>query len=183
MLTFLTGGARSGKSTLAVDLASGTGSVAFIATAPRIEGDDDLAARIERHRSERPADWTTIEEPIHLAAAIRGAPADSTLIVDCLTVWLGNLIHRELSAEAAIAACDEALGAVRARTSDSIVISNEVGSGIVPADAPTRLYRDLLGAMNQRWAAAADRAWMVVAGHIVPLRPIDHAVDPAAGST
>lgn len=177
MLTFLTGGARSGKSTLAVRLASrGGGPVTYVATAPHIDGDVDLADRIEHHRAERPADWTTIEEPIHLAAAVRSAPGDRILIVDCLTVWLGNLVHRGLTADAALAASDEAIAAVRARVGDAIVVSNEVGLGIVPADAATRAYRDLLGNINQRWAAAADRAWLVVAGRGVPLGPIDDQI-------
>ncbi len=170
MLTFLIGGARSGKSTLALRLAADhAGPVTFVATAPRIHGDDDLAARIEHHRAERPGHWSTVEEELDLAGAIRRA-GPGLVVVDCLTVWVGNLVHHGARDEAVLGATDDASGAIAARDGDAIVISNEVGLGIVPGEAETRRYRDLLGRVNQRLAAAADQPLLVVAGMTVALQ-------------
>lgn len=169
MLTLLLGGARSGKSTLAEELARRSDApVTFVATCPRIPGDDDLDERIDRHRAVRPAHWTTVEEEVDLAAAIGGA-GDGFLVVDCLTLWVSNLVFRSWEPEAIEAASQAALAAVAARRGDTVVVSNEVGLGIVPADADTRAYRDLLGTVNRRWASAADRALLLVAGRALPL--------------
>ena len=101
MLTVLTGGARSGKSTLAVELAKRSQyDVVFVATCPRIDGDDELAARIRVHRAERPAAWTTIEEEHELAAEVATLSDSSTVVIDCLTLWVGNVLHRGDDAEA-----------------------------------------------------------------------------------
>lgn len=169
MLTVLLGGARSGKSTAALRLASrAAGPVCFIATSPRIEGDRDLDARIAAHRDERPAEWRTIEAEVALADALRDA-GDALTIVDCLTVWLGNLLHHGHTDDRILAASDAALRVATERTADTIVVTNEVGMGIVPADATTRHYRDLLGRINQHWVTAADRAYLLVAGRALPL--------------
>lgn len=170
MLIVVTGGARSGKSRLVVERAeAGGGPVVFIATCPRIEGDADLAARIDAHRAERPAAWTTIEVEHDLADAIAGVGDETTVIVDCLTLWVGNLLHRG-DAEAAIdRAGGAALEAVAGRRAPTWVVTNEVGLGIVPADELSRRYRDVLGRVNQRWVAAADRALFLVAGRAIPL--------------
>lgn len=170
MITFILGGARAGKSTLALERAEQLGvGVTFLATAPRIDGDDDLAERIDRHRAERPTSWRTIEEQVDLAAALTTVDTPA-VIVDCLTVWVGNLMFHGLDADA-LDRSDAAIDAIAASGLQAIVVSNEVGLGIVPADVDARRYRDVLGRVNQRWAAAADDALLLVAGLVVPLTP------------
>lgn len=167
MLTLLLGGARSGKSTLAVDLGRHSGlPVVFVATAEPI--DADMATRIARHRDERPPGWATVEAPIELAAAVAGVPQGTFVVVDCLTVWLANLTAHGLTAGQRETAIDGLVDTLR-RTGDTVVVSNEVGLGIVPADADTRAYRDDLGRLNQRVAAVADRCLLMVAGRAVTL--------------
>lgn len=169
MFTLILGGARSGKSALAQRLGQrARTAVTVVATCPRIAGDDDLANRIERHRADRPRDWSTIEEELDLAGAIESA-GNGFLIIDCLTLWVANLQFHGHGTDAADAASRRALDAIRARTGDTVAVSNEVGLGIVPADATSRQYRDLLGRVNQAWAAAADRALLLVAGRALPL--------------
>lgn len=169
MLTVICGGARSGKSSLAEEVARRVGQpVTVIATCPRIDGDDDLDRRIESHRSERPDHWTTVEEQIELARAVELAAA-GTLIIDCVTLWVNNLLHVGFDDTAVDRASDRALTAVLARSGTTAVVTNEVGLGIVPADGVTRRYRDLLGRINRHWVAAADRPVFLVAGRAVPL--------------
>ena len=169
MLTFLVGGARSGKSALALELATDhAGTVTFIATSPRIEGDADLDDRIDAHRAERPASWTTIEEPHDLAAALAVA-ADSFVIVDCVTLWVSNLLWRGDEEHVITAAAREAAAAVAVRAAPTVVISNEVGLGVHPETDVGRQFRDVLGRVNQIWAAAADRSLLLVAGRALPL--------------
>ena len=157
MLTLLVGGARSGKSSLAVRMA--TGEVVFVATAE--PGDAEMAARIEAHRAERPGSWVTVEAPVDLTGALRDAPPDACVIVDCLTLWVANTMDETLAREAA--------GIAAARPGDTIVVTNEVGMGIVPANELARTYRDLLGRVNAIWADAADRVLLVVAGRTLEL--------------
>lgn len=169
MFTLILGGARSGKSALAERLGRrARTAVTFVATCPRIAGDDDLANRIERHRADRPTDWTTIEEELDLAGAIDSA-GNGFLVIDCLTLWVANLQFHGHDTDAVDAASRRALEAIRRRTGDTVVVSNEVGLGIVPADATSREYRDLLGRVNREWAAVADRALLLVAGRALPL--------------
>lgn len=166
MLTVLVGGARSGKSGLAVDLAGRSGCpVVFVATAT--PGDEEMADRIARHRAERPEDWTTVEEPLDLVTAFDRADDDACVVVDCLSLWTMNAIDR--SDDEVLALVGEQVARARRRTGPTIVVGNEVGSGIVPGDPATRRYRDLLGRVNAAWARAADRAFLVVAGRVVPL--------------
>ena len=169
MLTVLLGGARSGKSALAEELGRRVGGdVTYLATCPRIAGDDDLANRIEQHRGDRPSSWITIEEETDLAGAVESAD-DGFLIVDCLTLWVNNLqFHGHDPADIAEAS-RRAIGAVRRHAGGTVVVSNEVGLGIVPADTTTREYRDVLGRVNREWVAAADRALLLVAGRALPL--------------
>jgi adenosylcobinamide kinase / adenosylcobinamide-phosphate guanylyltransferase len=163
-LVVLLGGARSGKSTLAVELASREGApVTFLATGEA--GDDEMAARIVEHRASRPPGWTTVEEPVELRAAIEAVPAGDTLVVDCLSLWVANVLERggvedEARACAAVAAARSAL---------TIAVSNEVGLGVVPATPLGRAYRDVLGRVNATWVAASDRAALVVAGRALRL--------------
>ena len=171
-LTFLVGGARSGKSTLAVQLGEHQGGpVHFIATAEPF--DDDLRERVERHRAERPPSWTTAEVPIDLAIAIADAPPGAFVIVDCLTVWLANLHVHVSDAQRRAQYGHDMVAALRERAADSspvVVVSNEVGMGIHPDTPMGRDYRDELGRLNQLVAAAADTTLLMVAGRALLLR-------------
>lgn len=152
-LVVYVGGARSGKSTLAVERAQAEGApVTFIATGEA--GDEEMAERIARHQAERPADWTTVEEPVELRRAIAVVPADHTVIVDCLSLWIAN------GGDGAVPAPRDGL---------TIAVTNEVGLGIVPVNALARAYRDDLGRANAQWVAAADEAYFVVAGRALRL--------------
>ena len=169
MLTVLLGGARSGKSALAVEIATRSAQpVTYIATSPMIAGDDDLSQRIARHRAERPATWVTIEEELDLAAGI-GRVGTPVVIVDCLPVWSGSMLHHGRDEQAMLDASDAAMSAIAERDLSAIVVTNEVGLGIVPVNDLARTYRDALGRVNQRWVAAADRALLMVAGRALPL--------------
>jgi adenosylcobinamide kinase/adenosylcobinamide-phosphate guanylyltransferase len=169
MLTVVLGGARSGKSALALHLATRDGNgVTYLATSPTIPGDDDLAVRIARHRAERPATWTTVEEQLDIAAALVGVETP-VVIIDCLTVWAGNMFHHGHPEQSILDASDAALAVLAARDLIAIAVSNEVGLGIVPANELARAYRDVLGRVNQRWVAAADHALFMVAGRALPL--------------
>ena len=172
-LTFVTGGARSGKSAHAERLAIASGlPVKYVATA-RI-GDDEFAARVAHHRARRPAHWQLVEAPLDLAGALDAAAASGRcVLIDCLTLWLANLLcppegaapthDWQTHVEAFAAACGRARGTV-------IVVSNEIGFGVVPLGATTRQYVDELGRLNQRVAALADRATLIVAGLPVVLK-------------
>ena len=182
-LVLILGGARSGKSAFAERLARKSGhSVAFIATATA--GDDEMRERIARHRAARPASWHTIEEPLDLAGALQQADrmAD-VLLLDCITLWLNNLYAQTIGQYAheneaeqynALARLDETalqeieklLAAVQSLNSGKtlLIVTNEVGLGIVPAYPLGRLYRDTLGYVNQHLAQAADRVYLMVAG-------------------
>jgi adenosylcobinamide kinase / adenosylcobinamide-phosphate guanylyltransferase len=168
-LTFLLGGARSGKSTLATELASSSGGrVTVIATGEA--HDEEMAARIAAHRAERPAEWGTVEEPLELEAALAAVPAESAVIVDCLSLWVANLIERGDDDGEVEAFSARVADAARKRTPPTIVVSNEVGLGIVPASPLGRRYRDVLGRVNAQWAAVADEAALVVAGRKLRLQ-------------
>ena len=172
-LTFLVGGARSGKSALAVQIGRRhDGPVQFIATAEAF--DDDMRARIAAHQDERPH-WPTIEAPLALAAAIQTAPDDALVIVDCITVWVGNLFMHHPSPSDRQQSYDHACAALSARVGPTLVVSNEVGLGLHPETPIGRDYRDELGRLNQQLAALADRSLLLVAGRAVPLSdPWEH---------
>jgi adenosylcobinamide kinase / adenosylcobinamide-phosphate guanylyltransferase len=165
-LTFLTGGIRSGKTSLAVRWSRATtGPVTYIATAEA--GDQEMTTRIDRHRRERPEAWLTREVPIEIADALEGI-GEGSVILDCLTLWVSNVMHAGFSDEDVLAASERTIKVAGASRADIYVITNEVGSGIVPDNALARWYEDLLGRVNIMWAAAADAAFLVVAGK--PLR-------------
>ena len=167
-MTLLLGGARSGKSALAERLAARwDGPVTVVVTAQA--RDAEMAERIRRHRAQRPAGWQTIEEPLDLEAALAKAPAEAQVLLDCLTLWVSNLLERGLTDEQVGQLARSAAAAAAARAAPTVVVSNEVGSGIVPADPLSRRYRDLLGQVNAVWAAAAGQALLLVAGRAVPL--------------
>ncbi len=158
------GGVRSGKSRYAQELGTRGQRVAFLATAEA--GDDEMRERITRHRADRPASWTTIEAPIALEdALLKCGSGFDTVVVDCLTVWTANLMEHEASnSERVLAHADRLAELLRGFSGCVILVSNEVGSGIVPDNEMSRTYRDLLGGMNQRIAAAADEVILMVAG-------------------
>lgn len=171
-LTVLLGGARSGKSSLAVDIARRESSpVVFLATAEA--RDEEMAARIVEHRSSRPPEWKTVEEPLDVGGVLDDLPAEACVVLDCLTLWVANLLAAGSDAEAVSRA---AVRVAAQRPGQTIVVTNEVGSGIVPADPDTRRFRDTLGAVNATWVAAADRALFVVAGRALPLVQPDDAL-------
>jgi adenosylcobinamide kinase / adenosylcobinamide-phosphate guanylyltransferase len=159
-LTLVLGGARSGKSRYAESLTMGFPPPwVYVATAEPL--DDEMAARIAEHRARRAADWRTIEAPRDLAGAVAGAPAGSAVLVDCLTLWLSNLMLANAEIEAESDRLDDAL--VQAR-GPIVLVSNEVGLGIVPDNALARRFRDAQGRLNQRVAGRADRVVLMVAG-------------------
>lgn len=167
-LTLLLGGARSGKSTLALRRASGSGApVVFLATGEA--GDAEMAARIARHRAERPAQWTTVEEPVELARALAACPAQSCVVVDCLSLWVANVMGHDVDDREIERLAGEAAGLAAARRAPTIAVSNEVGMGIVPEHPLGRRYRDVLGRVNALWAVAAHDALLVVAGRALRL--------------
>jgi adenosylcobinamide kinase / adenosylcobinamide-phosphate guanylyltransferase len=166
--TVLLGGARSGKSDAAVTMAMAWGGpVTFVATA--VAFDDDMAARIERHKQERPTDWALIEEPINLSGALRAAAPGDLVVIDCLTVWVGTLMHHGADEPAIHERAAAVVAAIASRPGPTIVISNEVGLGLHPETPLGRQYRDVLGRVNQRVVAGADRAFLLVAGRAIPL--------------
>jgi adenosyl cobinamide kinase/adenosyl cobinamide phosphate guanylyltransferase len=179
-LTVLLGGARSGKSALAVRAAGAwTGPVAVVVTAEA--RDAEMAARIERHRAERPDGWRTVEAPRELEAALREVAADALVVVDCLTLWVSNLVEAGLDDAEVARRAREAAALAAARAAPTLAISNEVGSGVVPGNALARRYRDLLGQVNAAWAAAAEQALLLVAGRALPLQDPLAALGAATG--
>ncbi|MDA3038160.1 MAG: bifunctional adenosylcobinamide kinase/adenosylcobinamide-phosphate guanylyltransferase [Actinomycetota bacterium] len=180
-MTLLVGGARSGKSTigqrLAAAAAGGQQVVVVVTADPSFadEGsaDPEMVDRIRAHRADRPTAWATVEAPIDLARAL--TDAGPTVLVDCVTVWLSNLMLGGADDIELAGAVDVVATACAARAGATIVITNDVGSGIVPMEALSRRFRDAHGRMNQRLAAVADRSFLVVAGRLLELRdPIDH---------
>jgi adenosyl cobinamide kinase/adenosyl cobinamide phosphate guanylyltransferase len=165
----LLGGARSGKSALATRLAlESTLPVTVIATATA--GDEEMAGRIRAHRDARPSAWKTIEEPIDLLGAIRSCAAGEFLVVDCLTLWVTNLLLAGHVPAEFGPLCDPIVRELGGRR--GVVVTNEVGMGIVPANELARQFRDVLGFVNTRFAEGAERAVLMVAGRAVELEPI-----------
>jgi adenosyl cobinamide kinase/adenosyl cobinamide phosphate guanylyltransferase len=176
---------RSGKSRLAVRLAAEFESVTYVATAEA--GDAEMSQRISAHQAERPPGWQTIEEPLGLAHAV-GRATDGGLIVDCLTLWTSNRLFPadwpDDGASDAVAALmasrrqdvlDEAAAiveALRGRTGTALVVTNEVGSGIIPPDLRLRAWEDTLGAVNSLVAVAAERLYLCVAGQAIDLKAL-----------
>jgi adenosylcobinamide kinase/adenosylcobinamide-phosphate guanylyltransferase len=190
-LSLLIGGARAGKSALAERLARASGRpVVFVATME--PGDDEVRARIAAHRASRPAHWRTVEAPIEVMAAIREhARAGDFVVMDCVTLWVSNLLLRELSdggevdaARAAgainvcIAAATDLLDELAGFDGEAAIVTNEAGMGVVPAYVLGRVFRDALGRVNALIAARADRVYYLVAGLALELksagaRPLD----------
>lgn len=185
-LVLILGGARAGKSELAQKLAVELGdTVLFVATAE--SKDRDMARRIAAHRRRRPQSWELIEEPLDVAGALaRRRTHTDVVLLDCLTLWVSNVLLRDGdAAEASACSAAERLLEVYERGASSwIVVSNEVGLGVVPATRLGRVYRDTLGRVNQIFARRADHVYMVVAGLALDLRALGaRHVSEAAGGT
>ena len=163
-VTLVLGGARSGKSRYAEKIAAGASAVTYIATARA--GDEEMAEKIARHRKERPAAWRTVEEQMELGRAVlENARSSDLVVVDCLTMFAANLLeYAEGDAEATEKRVAELLNALDAAACPVVLVSNEVGCGVVPPYPLGRAFRDLLGEINQRVAACADHVLMMVAG-------------------
>jgi adenosylcobinamide kinase/adenosylcobinamide-phosphate guanylyltransferase len=173
----LTGGARSGKSRLAQELAAKAGGqVLFVATATA--GDDDMRKRIEEHRKTRPNDWKTLEVTTHLGSQIaKNSVGFKTIIIDCITLLINNIFEQcgpnakaEAVEKAVIAEIDELIACMKKSRAKFIIVTNEVGLGIVPGDPVSRLYRDLLGKANQMLAFSVDEVYLLVAGIEIPVK-------------
>ena len=181
MLTLILGGARSGKSRYAQSLCGRSAQVVYIATAraDEVDSDHEMRERVARHREDRPSSWRTVEEPLDLPRAVREAPAEAVLLIDCVTLWISNLMweYREQAMaaqeELIIAQVDDLILASRRRlegAGEIIIVSNEVGGGLTPEHWVGRAFRDLQGFANQRLAQAADKVVFIVAGLPMPLK-------------
>lgn len=171
-LTLILGGARSGKSTWAQQLADTYQTdVLFVATAePR---DDEMSERIAKHQAERPPHWHTLEEPRTVAHALMNTQPAPVVVLDCVTLWVTNLLLTEgMTWEHAAAELEALLVWYRDHPGALIVVSNEVGLGVVPDNTLTRTYREWLGWFNQRLAAEADQVYCMVAGLAVELKAL-----------
>jgi adenosylcobinamide kinase/adenosylcobinamide-phosphate guanylyltransferase len=167
-ITLVTGGGRSGKSSHALALAAPYEKKVFIATA--MPFDDEMADRIRRHKEERDPSYTTIEEPFDLAGAVSGLEnADAGVaVIDCLSVWLGNCMHHQESIVDVIV--EAFLDSLESAPCDLIIVTNEVGMGIIPDNQLARTYRDLLGSLNQQIARRAEQVVLLVAGIPVKIK-------------
>src|ERR1700678_2435143 len=167
-IALVTGGARSGKSMQALKLALPYQRKFFVATGQAL--DDEMTARIEFHRTTRPPDFQTVEEPVQVVAALEKLGKSADLVVlDCLTLWISNLMQRhERDDTPVLAEADKLAAALKQAPFASIVVTDEVGSGIVPTDhAESRRFRDLLRWTNQKVGAVADHVLLMVAGYPV----------------
>ncbi len=172
-IILITGGARSGKSRYALELASPYRKKAFIATALPVDG--EMKERIEKHRLDRGPDFLTVEEPLNLAYALDHLPSEiEVAIVDCLTVWLGNLQHRAGSLSMDSPMIRAFFDILEDPPCDLIIVTNELGSGIVPYDPRVREFRDTAGLLNQEVARLAHRVILTVCGIPVVLKGKEH---------
>lgn len=164
---FITGGARSGKSSFAMAEASKIpGKKAYVATAQAL--DEEMRQRIEHHQKQRDSEWTTHEEPLKIATLIEAIRDDySVVLIDCLTLWLSNLMQGDIDAEAEVKKLVSMLGQPHPPI---YLVSNEVGMGIVPDNRLARSFRDMAGFLNQKMAAAADEVYVTVAGIPVQIK-------------
>jgi len=184
----ITGGARSGKSAVAAQLASVHTGPVVVAVAGRADNDPEMSRRIERHRADRPAHWTTLEVAgEHVPTWLAQVPDHACLVIDCLGTLVAERIFggegpdpgqwvpealEERADQVASAIVDAALR----RAGDTVVVTNEVGSGVVPASASGRLFRDVIGRANARLVAAADAAYLVACGRCIDLQALPSAV-------
>lgn len=165
-ITLLTGGIKSGKSTRALELAQNFVSRAFIATAEAF--DDEMRLRIECHKAERADDFTTFEEPLDLARALKQAWSYEVVVVDCLTVWVNNLMYHRGITDVDSAEIGNFLDTLETMPNHVVLVTNETNLGFTPMDKQARLYGDILGLLNQQTARLADEVFLMVSG--LPLK-------------
>ncbi len=159
-MILITGGERSGKSNFAVKLAISKTKRAFIATAEPF--DDEMRARIEKHKKDREGLFDTFEEPVHLSTILPMTKDYDVCVIDCMTTWVGNLMYHDLNLK------EEMEGFLANLNGNEIIVSNEVGMGIIPVEKMTRMYIEILGKLNQEIAEVADEVFFMVAG--IPLK-------------
>ena len=168
-VTLLTGGARSGKSSLAVRMAQASAHpVAFIATAEA--RDDEMAERILLHRAERPSGWPTIEAPLEILPALAYADADAFVVLDCLALFVSNALEATWSERELVMHVVEFALTLRERDAGGVIVTNEVGLGLVPMNELARSYRDALGRVNAALAEHVGCVLLVVAGRVLELK-------------
>jgi adenosylcobinamide kinase/adenosylcobinamide-phosphate guanylyltransferase len=168
-LILVLGGAASGKSEAALNLAGGRLPRAFVATG---QGQDqEMVERIRRHRASRPADWATAEVPVDLAGWFRDRAASyRTIVVDCLTLWLSNVKEKGVSDAVIPERVGDLLTAIRQTSARIVLVSNELGLGLVPTNRSARRFRDLAGKVHQQIATAADETYLIVAGQALRVK-------------
>ena len=163
------GGASSGKSEAALKLAGSRGPRAFVATGQGL--DDEMAARIAKHQATRSADWETVEEPLEAEAWFaKQGPRYRTILFDCVTLWLSNLVGTGLKESLVLARVGTLVQSMRTTAARVVIVSNELGFGLVPAEPLARAFRDLAGRVNQHIAAGADEVYLVVSGLSIRLK-------------
>ena len=173
-ITFVLGGARSGKSSWAearaLEMERSGATVVYLATCEYRADDTEMCDRIARHRSRRPSSWKTVEEPYGIEDVVASLDAESVALVDCMSLWVSNLLlmtpeqDDSGAADAVLERVRVFFDAAKRSSGDVIVVSNETGCGVVPSSHLGRLYRDILGWANQEAARTADEVWFLVAG-------------------
>ena len=172
MLVVLTGGARIGKSRVAMKIAlSNTTNPSLIATAE----DEEMLERIEIHRSSRTSAWNVIEEPLEISKSLGDLDPSAVVVIDCISFWISNQIE-DSSDEEVFSMLDDLIRVSNERSGLTILVTNEVGSGIVPISFLGRRFRDLLGFANQKLVENADRSFFIVAGKKIPLDDLDYDI-------
>lgn len=168
-LILVLGGAASGKSRAALELAGNRMLRAFVATGQALDG--EMTERIARHRASRSSDWRTVEVPVDLPAWFRKQGKNyRTIVLDCLTLWLSNLRGRRLGDSAVAEKVGDLLQAIRTMSARVVLVSNELGLGLVPATRAVRSFRDLAGRVNQRVATEADEVYFIISGQALRLK-------------
>ncbi len=167
MKILILGGVKSGKSRLALKIAKNFAPPRlFVATAEPF--DAEMQEKIKRHQKERGPSWQTLEAPLELCAALEESSTYGVCLVDCLTVWLGNLFYYQRPVDKEVSRLVETVARV---DTNLIFVSNEVGLGVLPGTKESRVYVDSLGLLNQELAKLCDRVYLVVAGLLLPLKP------------
>ena len=170
-ITFVVGGCRSGKSSHALRFAESTPADRRIFVATCVPRDDEMRSRAANHQGERGGEWETLEVPETLAEAVADHSRPGTLLlIDCLTLWASNLLLADDDPQSIDRPLDELISALKGAAGPVILVSNEVGTGIVPENRLARLYRDMVGKVNQTVAACADRVILTVAGIPVAIK-------------
>jgi adenosylcobinamide kinase / adenosylcobinamide-phosphate guanylyltransferase len=176
-IVFIGGGTRSGKSAFALSLARRLGErCLFLATAQ--PGDDEMSERIQRHRRARGADFQTIEEPLAVAETIQRCANHDVVLLDCLTLWLSNLLLEGKELQVVLQHVEELTVVLARRTLHAVVVSSEVGLGIVPETPLGRTFRDVAGLAHQRMSAIADEVYFAVLGTLLRIKPSPAFLDP-----